>query len=405
MSFIKYYKTIFLFSIMVTLIRANLPKIFVRYDQKINDAKNTIYQNENVLIVAPHWVKNGLRKLSQHIPPGTKFDICDKYGKQNSITIESELSLKHLVMIARNEANNTSGLINFENYEPAINNKSVIYALKDLVRQCVIVAKDKTIHYGGYPRGNPVKQSEDVYITDLIGLQFQQKYNTGRLVLIAESLPKGLLDDFIFENVVGDVKKSYKEVEKSQSRRYVKHGNVYFDTFAYRKFVANDVLITGLALNEIANEELNFKFLKYGTGVFAGNYGQILDQYIYRGVAEGLAALFSSTNQKWIKAVELPFYKYDREIYNICEEYGIECKFSTDDALKRTHRDFITATTNCADPHAMAGNEMGYSSVDAAIAQNLESKANIFSPIINKIIGEKFILNTTEHTDECLAKY
>jgi hypothetical protein len=53
----------------------------------------------------------------------------------------------------------------------------------------------------------------------------------------------------------------------------------------------------------------------------------------------------------------------------------------------------VTATTNCADPHVVMGNEMGFRSVDAAIAENLLSKANIFSPTINKSMKEKFIEN------------
>jgi hypothetical protein len=387
---------------MATLIKTMFPKIFVRWDQTINDVSNIVYQNENVKIVAPQWVKEGLSKLSQHIPPGTQFDIYDNNGKQESLIIEGELSLIHLTMLARNEPHNTSGLIHFKNYEPAINDKSVIYALKDLVRQCVIVGKDETTHFGGYPRNKPVKQSENIYLADLIGLQFQDKCNTGRLVLIADNLPKGVLDDFIFKNVVGEKKKLYEEVceevYNKASSRFIKYEDVYFDTVAYKKFVANDVLITGLALNEIANEELNFKFLKYGTGFFAGRYllRQILNQHINKGIANGLDLLFSSKNQKWIKAVELPFYDKDQDIINICEKHGIECKFSTDDALKRTHPSFVTATTNCADPHAMAGNEMGYSSVDASIAENLKSKANIFSPLINKLIGEKFLIISSE---------
>jgi hypothetical protein len=60
------------------------------------------------------------------------------------------------------------------------------------------------------------------------------------------------------------------------------------------------------------------------------------------------------------------------------------------DALKKTNN-FITATTNCADPHVVLGNEMRYSSVDAAIAENLVSKGHHFSPCLNRSMRIKFI--------------
>lgn len=95
---------------------------------------------------------------------------------------------------------------------------SVVYTLKDLVPHCVIVGKTKADKYGGYPKGNPViPQEHDVYICDLAGLQFQQVYNSGRLVLIRRDTPdtpkpQGMLDDFIFKNTVGEEKKTLKQM-------------------------------------------------------------------------------------------------------------------------------------------------------------------------------------------------
>lgn len=259
------------------------PKIFLRQDQTI-DCLSKNYHDSNVLIVAPDWVKEGLNQLSQFIPQGTEFPVYENNNpsKIKSIIIKNELTLKDLIVISRNEPVNVSGRINYKNYEPIFSdaNKNVIYSIKDLARQCVIVARDKTTNYGGYPKGqNPItKQNEQVYIVDLIGLQFQNKFNSGRLVLIGNNLPEGLLDDLIFEKVVGEKKKSFKEASEDKSKRYLQHNEVYFDTIAYKKFVETDVLISGLALNIIANKSLNFKFLKYGTGFFAGIYSSILEE-------------------------------------------------------------------------------------------------------------------------------
>lgn len=52
-------------------------------------------------------------------------------------------------------------------------------------------------------------------MVDLAGLQFQQAYNTGRLVLItSDNYGTGLLDDLIFEKVVGEKKTSYEEASR-----------------------------------------------------------------------------------------------------------------------------------------------------------------------------------------------
>lgn len=91
--------------------------------------------------------------------------------------------MKDLQIVARNESSNTDGEINFENYIGI--SREAVYSLKDLVRQTVIVGKDYTTNYGGYPYGNArVPQQDMVYICDLIGLQFQKEYNSGRLVIV-----------------------------------------------------------------------------------------------------------------------------------------------------------------------------------------------------------------------------
>jgi len=81
----------------------------------------------------------------------------------------------------------------------------------------------------GYPSGSRVSQVEPVYIVDLAGLQFQQAYNSGRLVLSKDKLPHGLLDNFIYEKVVGEKRRSFQEIqtehykEGADSRRYSKY--------------------------------------------------------------------------------------------------------------------------------------------------------------------------------------
>lgn len=198
---------------------------------------------------------------------------------------------------------------------------------------------------------------------------------------------------------------------------------VYFDVFAYRQFVANDVLLSGLALVDTVEkhspgDRLNFKFLKYGSGFFAGDFGHVVNKHILSGVIDGLERLFRDDRvASVIKHLEFPFYHEDEDSIKrlklLKKTFGVDYSFSHDDAVKATRAGLITATTNCADSMAVIGkilltlqnpivrthfklwiflgNEMDYGSVDAAIGENLESKGNPFCPILNPKMQEQFI--------------
>lgn len=124
-------------------------KIFLRYDQKISDVGRST--NSEISLYAPKWVSEGLQILGQRLE-GTEFEIYDSSSKEGSsrFKISSPLTLTELQKIARNEQSNTSGRIEIKNYHPALKNKlDEIIAMKELVRQTVIVGKDATSHYGG----------------------------------------------------------------------------------------------------------------------------------------------------------------------------------------------------------------------------------------------------------------
>lgn len=92
-----------------------------------------------------------------------------------------------------------------------------------------------------------------------------------------------------------------------------------------------------------------------------------------------------------IKRIELPFFDQNPSIDLVCSKYNVELAYSMDDALKKTHSEYTTATTNSADPHTITGNKIGFGSVDGAIAENLSGKAIKFSQIINKLMKENFV--------------
>lgn len=88
------------------------------------------------------------------------------------------------------------------------------------------------------------------------------------------------MDEFIYEQVVKEKKPTIEEVRSDVSGRFFQCQGVFFDSKAYVKFVANDLVLCGVGLNQCASEPLNFKFLKYGTGYFAGPFRQLLDRFI-----------------------------------------------------------------------------------------------------------------------------
>lgn len=203
-----------------------------------------------------------------------------------------------------------------------------------------------------------------------------------------------------------------EQVRRDSQQRFIACSGVFFDSKAYVEFVANDVILAGMALNHCATEPLNFKFLKYGTGYFAGQFSNLLQKFIgeirnlqYKGsskfrdifrlgqgVAKGLRLLLERLPKShMIKRVELPFYSQNFVIDYVCSKYNIEVNYGTDDCLKKTHCKYTTATTNCADSHATTGNKMGFGSIDGAIAENVRGKAIKFTPFINELMEEFFI--------------
>lgn len=374
---------------------------------------DTTADDENVIVFAPAWLEKVLPKLSLEFN-GVQFQIGLPSGRH--WTIKNSISLIDLIAIARIEKANTSGIIKFEQYKGI--NKETIIALRDLVKHCGIVGKDLATHYGGYPANVAIHElNQEVYICDLSALQFQATYNTGRHVLISEKdiFPKGSLDNEIFEHTVGEKKLSFQEAKEDKTGRFLKgiFGNepVLFDTKAYQAFVVQDFILSAIALNSQAKlatprDELNFKFLKYGTGFFsAGLSGEAKDKLsenLTMGVLKGIQQLVNlpAEQRSQIKRIELPFYSDShnkkitailKKISTLCDRNGIEFATTIEDALAPTSQRYKTATTNCSDPHAPTGNEMNYGSVDASIAENLKRKGNNFNPICNSKMGYQYV--------------
>jgi len=301
----------------------------------------------------------------------TKTNVCEKPD------------LLQLQQIARNESSNVSGEINFAQYGKLP--IPVILSLKDLARQCVTIGLEETTYYGGYPRlATRTKQESKVIICDLAALQFQKHYNTGRHVIIQQQSEsdknnnnKGLLDEELFREIVGEEKKEFKDIQRESENRYnfvksTEFGNCYFDSLAYYAFVKSDVVFVLHALSSFAESSrfgnIVFRFLKYGTGFYAGDFGHFMESKLAEAVVDGVEEFCESQSGtqglKFLRRVELPFYpeiipgsKLQQEVKGIEEKYAVKVIVTQLDCLDTSYLDDseLLATTNCGDSHAPFG--------------------------------------------------
>lgn len=360
-------------------------KIYLRRDQSI--LQRQVYSSEKVTVFAPVWVRTALNALGERLN-GIVFDVqTDSSNHSESVTITknfNDQSLKVLQKVARNEPHNVTGVINTTLYSD-ITDRKVLYSIRDIVRQCIIVGVDECSHYGGYGCARLPQPMRRVYLCDLAALQFQQPYNSGRLVLIQESETfEGILDSFIFEKIVGEKRRSFGDIVQIWSKngteserikkRYIRHdgyglpgrGSCFLDAKAYAAFVKHDVILYGAALQKMVrvhhpDDKIHFKFLKYGTGFFAWRFAKMLDELILSAVLDGLDELFKKAEiLDIVKLIELPFYKCRpsdaKRLDDFKSKYAIDVILSTNDALQSSFTDgLIVSTTNCGDNHAACG--------------------------------------------------
>jgi hypothetical protein len=205
--------------------------------------KYSMHISENVTYSAPLWVAKQLSGLSIELQRRKVFPIaitrprvldamgCMTYERSHEIK-SGPLSLLDLFLLARNEAVNITGEIPWQQYHNI--DPDLVLALKDLVREMIIIGKVRASQYGGYPKGTPIvpinAAQQEVIIGDKSGLQFQTKENTGRLFFIGPQgcFPKGWNEDIFFTHMTGLSKPSYEECAADKTGRFVKIPNTDF---------------------------------------------------------------------------------------------------------------------------------------------------------------------------------
>ena len=384
---------------------------------------NQPYDDPSVIIYAPLWVEEGLRKLNATgYFSNVTINYIDSAGNTRSETID-HLDLRTLTILARNEKQNTDGQVKWRLYHDSFP-LDVIFAMKKLVKFCIVVGNAVVVNYGGYPGSNPIKPvrpPRTMTIMDMAGLQFQKPYNTGSLVLIRppeiDAKHRSILDNFIYESIMDEPRPTYEQCQADRTGQFVKIRTKedaegfyieYCDTRAYQAIVACDFVLGGIAQNDLAQDgvKTNYKFLHYGAGFFSNsnaphgcNYQPLIWKHIVDGVKIGMSALCSQPDHSAaIAQVEFPYYKeehHHHRHFTVTKSSGeeVNCRFTMKDALQPpTSLHLRNAATNCGDGcFAMMGNEMNYGSVDAAIAENLQNKGNQFNPVLNPLMQAKFV--------------
>lgn len=332
----------------------------------------------------------------------------------------AELTSRHLQILARNEQVNTTGVMKLHLYQGLLNADQVA-RLRCLVKATTIAGTATVVASGGYgaPR-IPFVSPQRMIIIDQAGLQWQGDLkNTGGMFIY----PSGAFAPHyqtwqrdMFQVMYGYPRPAMPSANSVSVEWLGGDGrfdlNLVTDAIKVEFSQAFDAAVSQGDLTLAADEMIHFRFLKAGMGFFASGLSRFefvkLELARLVGIEKALqqmAALPFAERQIHlgkIRSIELPFSGECRgfaiappEITQTLERIKaiveqqlglVWAGAGRTDALA-PKPGFVIATTNCGDPHALIGNEGGYSSVDAAIASN--AWVNHLNPGFNQHIQRR----------------
>jgi hypothetical protein len=333
----------------------------------------------------------------------------------------SDFTARHLQLLARNESSNVSGIMDTRLYGDLLTDDQIA-RIRCLVKGTVVIGKVTATHAFGYgpKKAQALDNPEDVIVLDQAGLQWQGDLrNTGGMFFYplpteAAKLPREYVawQNDMSKQMYGIVRPD-KPSEKTLDLQWAPDLDSdvtikgVLDLTAVSVGVMNEFQQAILGLADYSKtlpadaKPINFKFLKAGMGFFSEGLHDLEINYSFTGLQnEGLAKLelarlhgislalqrLSIADLGTIKRLSLPFSdqipyaaaKFRKEYADALGSIQDECTrlklewggASVEDALLPVDG-YLNAITNCADPHALIGNEGRYSSVDAAIASNI----------------------------------
>ncbi|MCW8452255.1 hypothetical protein [Legionella quinlivanii] len=318
-----------------------------------------------------------------------------------------ELTARHLQILARNESSNVTGIMNTGLYQGKLSDNKIA-RLRCLVKATNGAGIVQVNAYGGYPHGNPIHTYPNprrMIVVDQAGLQWQSDFrNTGGMFFYPDNpadahLPNGYAawQAESFRDMYG-----YQRPATPENYRQISWYGVSgkLDLNLVANAISAEFLQTWHAV-VAQGEELNqgdlicLKFLKAGMGFFAhgvpGADKPYLEHARLQGILQALRTIAALPENQRAAAIgrigrlELPFsgnvqagaaanppgYRETLEqIGRVATQLGLQWGGTPTDDVFVERQGFINACTNCADPHAMIGNEGGHASVDAAMSSN-----------------------------------
>lgn len=309
------------------------------------------------------------------------------------------LTSRHLQILARNEKVNVDGIMNTSLYNGLLSDDQIA-RLRCLVKATTISGVIYATHTGGFraPRYQFREPTANILI-DQAGLQWQGDYrNTGGMHFYPndinhKDLPEGyrLWQQEMYKAMYGIERASSASVNNLLVRWGKVEGtldlNSVSNALAVEFSQALDACVTQGNLELHDDARINFKFCRAGMGFFSSGLttDSIHKLRVARleGIERALQYISTLSAEEQAKKIgkigrivfpnsnEAP---YSDEVLGrielIVKYLGIEWGGAPHEDAFKPVSGYINATTNCADPHAMPGNEGGPCSVDACIAYN-----------------------------------
>jgi hypothetical protein len=312
--------------------------------------------------------------------------------------VENLTSL-HLQILARNESCNTSGAMYVELYHNLLTTDQIA-KIRCLVKSTTVSGVVFATHTGGFnhPRFRFREPVANIVI-DQAGLQWQDDYrNTGGLHFYPYNPDHDALPEHyqVWQSEMYEASYGYKRANKpSKNSLPVFWGQVKgvldLDSIANAIAVefsqALDAVVHQAKVDLNDDILVNFRFSKAGMGFFASGLSARNLYKLRLARLEGIELALKRIADLPVEEQAATLGKIGRitlpsssegavsdavikRIETIVTSLGLEWGGVRDEDAFTQIRGYFNATTNCADPHAMPGNEGGPSSVDACISFN-----------------------------------
>lgn len=361
--------------------------------------RQTLNNKDKITLNCPPKILQAFQNLLKDSPVlGTSFVNPYTHETEWFPSQTQDLNPRHLQILARNEESNVTGVINSSLYNGLLT-QDEIARLRCLVKGMTVTGVVNIYAYGGYGTVNvPLEAAQRTLIVDQSGLQWQADFrNTGGMFFYPDNpddnrLPTNyhVWQQDMYELMLGQ-KRSATSSENHLRVIWKKvPGVIDLDqvqnAIAQEFLQAFDSAISQGDRELTQDQHLNFKFLKAGMGCFADGIvrpnspqSDALGYARLKGIKQALRYLINTPEGRYLgkmKRLELPFSHQPgaseilQNIEQLTTQLGLAWGGTPNEDALMPRAGFINATTNCADPHAMIGNEGGHQSVDASISTN-----------------------------------